>query len=69
MSTGGFIIMSNNNAGENVGIVREIDPVGRLLIPKEIRERMKFDDKVELVLTTEGLLIRNIEYKMVKIEE
>lgn len=61
--------MSNNNAGENVGIVREIDPVGRLLIPKEIRERMKFDDKVELVLTTEGLLIRNIEYKMVKIEE
>ncbi len=61
--------MSNNNASENVGIVREIDPVGRLLIPKEIRERMKFDDKVELVLTTEGLLIRNIEYKMVKIEE
>ena len=61
--------MSNNNAGENVGIVREIDPVGRLLIPKEIRERMKFDDKVELVLTTEGLLIRNIEYKMVKIGE
>lgn len=69
MSRGGFIIMSNNNAGENVGIVREIDPVGRLLIPKEIRERMKFDDKVELVLTTEGLLIRNIEYKMVKIGE
>lgn len=61
--------MSNNNAGENVGIVREIDPVGRLLIPKEIRERLKFDDKVELVITPEGLLIRNSEYKLVKIEE
>lgn len=69
MSIGGFIIMSNNNAGENVGIVREIDPVGRLLIPKEIRERLKFDDKVELVITPEGLLIRNSEYKLVKIEE
>ena len=61
--------MSNNNAGENVGIVREIDPVGRLLIPKEIRDRLKFDDKVELVITPEGLLIRNSEYKLVKIEE
>lgn len=61
--------MSNNSAGENVGIVREIDPVGRLLIPKEIRERLKFDDKVELVITPEGLLIRNSEYKLVKIEE
>ena len=69
MSIGGFIIMSNNSAGENVGIVREIDPVGRLLIPKEIRERLKFDDKVELVITPEGLLIRNSEYKLVKIEE
>ena len=61
--------MSHNNAGENVGIVREIDPVGRLLIPKEIRDRLKFDDKVELVITPEGLLIRNSEYKLVKIEE
>ena len=69
MSIGGFIIMSNNNAGENVGIVREIDPVGRLLIPKEIRDRLKFDDKVELVITPEGLIIRNSEYKLVKIEE
>ena len=54
---------------EKVGIVREIDSVGRLLIPKEIRERLKLDDKVELVVTVEGLLVRNPEYKLVKIED
>ena len=63
------IISKDKTMGENVGIVREIDSVGRLLIPKEIRERLKLDDKVELVVTVEGLLVRNPEYKLAKIED
>ena len=44
--------------GEKIGIIKEIDRVGRIVIPKDFRERMKLSNKVELVLTEEGLLIR-----------
>ena len=44
--------------GEKIGIIKDIDRVGRIVIPKDFRERMKLSNKVELVLTEEGLLIR-----------
>lgn len=53
----------------NVGITREVDNVGRLVIPKEIRECLRLEGIVEPVVTQEGLLIRNREYEMVKIKE
>ena len=52
-----------NNA---VGIIKEIDKLGRIVIPKEMRERLNLDTKVEVLLTEQGVLIRNSEYTLVK---
>ena len=54
---------------ENIGVIKEIDRLGRIVIPKDFRERMFLDDKVEVVLTKDGVLIRNPEYAFVKIEK
>ena len=54
---------------ENIGVIKEVDHLGRIVIPKDFRERMFLDDKVEVVLTKDGVLIRNPEYTLVKIEK
>ena len=41
-----------------IGIIKEIDKLGRLVIPKEMRKRFSIDGMVELVLTEEGILIK-----------
>ncbi len=51
---------------EKVGIVKEIDGLGRLQIPKEIRKRLGLGASVELVVLQEGLLIKSVEYKLVR---
>ena len=48
------------------GIIKEIDKLGRIVIPKEFRERLNFENNVEIVLTENGLLIRNPEYVLVR---
>ena len=52
-----------------IGILKEIDRLGRIVIPKELRERFGLSDRVEVVATEEGILIRNQEYKLVKIDK
>ena len=54
---------------KNIGITKEIDTLGRLQIPKEIRERLGLCGVVELLATEDGLLIKSPEYKLVKIDE
>ena len=49
-----------------LGIVKEIDNLGRIVIPKEFRDRLMLERQVELVLTKDGMLIRNPEYELVK---
>ena len=51
-----------------VGVIKEIDKLGRIVIPKEMRERLGFERDVEVVMTEEGILIRNSVYKLVKVE-
>ena len=51
------------------GIVRKIDELGRIVIPKEMRERLFLDKKVEIILTKDGALIRNPQYILVKAEQ
>ena len=54
------------NMKNNIGILKEIDGLGRLVIPKEMRELFNFRNTVELLITEEGVLVRNPEYVLVK---
>lgn len=56
---------------QRVGMMRKVDNLGRIVIPKEYRDfyHLNHNDKVFIVDTTEGLLITNPKYKTVEIEE
>ena len=54
---------------EKIGIIKEIDNLGRLQIPKDIRKRLGLGREVELVVTREGLLIKSNEYKLIAAEK
>ena len=54
---------------EKIGIRKDIDKVGRICIPKEMRELFHLDKDVELLITKEGVLLRNPDYVMVKKEK
>ena len=49
-----------------VGVIKEIDKLGRIVIPKEMRERLGFERDVEVVMTEEGVLIRNSAIRNLK---
>ena len=51
---------------EKIGIIKEIDKLGRIVIPKNLRERYFLNSCVEIVATKEGLLIKKPEYTMKK---
>ena len=50
-----------------VGIIKEVDKLGRIVIPKEFRERFGLTEQVELVATEKGILIRNPQYMLVRV--
>jgi len=54
---------------ERVGVKKEIDSLGRLVIPKEMREVFGLDREVELVMTKEGILVRNPQFKLIQIKK
>ena len=51
-----------------IKIIREVDNLGRIVIPKEIRKAYDLEGSVEVLPTTEGVLIRNPKYEIVLIE-
>ena len=46
--------------------LKEIDNLGRLVIPKEMRETFHLDKCVEIITTKDGILIRNPKYEIVE---
>ena len=54
------------NYCDTVGIIKEIDNIGRIVIPKEFRERLMLKNRVEIIMTADGLFIRNPKYELVK---
>ena len=52
-----------------IGIIKEFDKLGRLVIPKELRERYAFEGKVEIVATEQGVLIQSPKYYLVEKDE
>ena len=53
---------------EGIGVKKEIDRLGRICIPKEMRKLFNLENEVELTITTEGILLKNPEYVLVKKE-
>lgn len=53
---------------KKIGIIKELDKLGRLVIPRDLRERYNLSDNVEIIATEEGVLVRNPEYVLIKIE-
>ena len=53
---------------QKIGVIKEIDNLGRLQIPIEIRKRLGLSNSVQLIITDEGLLIKSEEYKLIKLE-
>lgn len=62
--------MENINIGETRGVIRKIDELGRVTLPKEFRDtlELKEKDEVEIFLLKDGFYIRKIQkldnYKM-----
>lgn len=54
-----------------IGIIRKVDPLGRITIPKEYRDfyHLYEKEKVCIIDTSEGLLITTPKYKVVKNQE
>ena len=52
---------------ESIGVIRGMDSLGRVVIPRELRDLYKLEGQVEVVSTREGILIRNPKYKLVEI--
>lgn len=53
---------------KSVGIIKEIDRLGRIVIPKDFRERLGLDKRVEVVLRADGILIKSPEFELTRIE-
>ena len=54
---------------KSVGIMKEIDHLGRIVIPKDFRDRLSLEKSVEVILTKDGVLIRNPKYTLVEVEK
>ena len=54
---------------EKVGVLKDVDKLGRIVIPKELRERYGFCERVELIALKEGILICNQSYELTKREK
>ena len=54
---------------DTVGVIKEIDTLGRIVIPKEMRDRLSLGRSVEVALTESGVLVRNPEYKLVRVAD
>ena len=51
---------------DRIGVNKDIDKLGRIVIPKEMWELFKIEKEIELVITEDGVLVRNPEYKLIK---
>ena len=51
---------------KKIGVLKSFDNLGRLVIPKEFRERYAFDKTVEVIAVENGVLISNPQYFLTK---
>lgn len=53
---------------KEIGIIKEFDKLGRIVIPKELRKRYALNNKVEIIATKDGLLLKSPEYVLTRIK-
>ena len=51
------------------GMLRDLDPLERVCIPKEMRKMFHLENEVEVIVTEEGVLVRNPKYVLIEREE
>ena len=51
---------------ESIGVIKEIDKLGRIVIPKDLRDRYGINDKVEIIATKDGIILKSVEYVLAK---
>ena len=53
-----------------IGIIRKVDNLGRIVIPKEIRKfyQINANEEIEIVTTPDGIILRKPEYEVRKIK-
>ena len=54
---------------EIIGIIKEVDSLGRVVIPKEIRNAYKPDKEVEIIPTEDGVFLRNPRFDIVLVDK
>ena len=54
---------------KKIGIIKGFDKLGRLVIPKSLKDRYGIDKEVEIIATDEGILIKNPEFILVHSSE
>ena len=52
-----------------IGIIKEVDKLGRIVIPKEFRDRFGLKESVELIPTELGIVLRSPEYRLVRTDQ
>jgi AbrB family looped-hinge helix DNA binding protein len=52
-----------------IGVIKEFDKLGRIVIPKELRDRYGLLERVEIIATEQGLLLQSPNYVLVKKEK
>ena len=63
------ILLRGVKINNGIGVLKEVDNLGRLVIPKEMRDSFKLNEIVELVITKDGILIRNPKYEVIEKEK
>lgn len=55
--------MKAPNVGDTIGIIRHLDELGRIVIPKEIRKTLNIQDgdALEIFATSEGAYVRKVK--------
>ncbi len=55
----------------NIGVSRKLDPLGRIIIPKEFRKKyqIKEEDALEIIGTEEGILLKVPQIEIKRIQE